>query len=41
MINSLYDQKEKLDPKSYDIDKKIDEIINELIYKYENLKETD
>lgn len=36
-INKLYDKKKELRPEIDELDKKIDDIINELIYKYENL----
>jgi len=36
-INKLYDKKKELKPETDKIDKTIDEIINDLIYKYENL----
>ena len=37
-INKLYDKKKELRPETDELSKKIDEIINELIYKYENLR---
>ena len=38
IINLLYDKKKELNPETNNTDKTIDQIINELIYKYENLK---
>ena len=38
-INKLYDKKKELRAETDALDRKIDEIINELIYKYENLQE--
>ena len=37
MINKLYDKRKELKPETDELDKIIDEIINELIYKYEDL----
>lgn len=37
-INKLYDKKKELKSEVKELDKTLDDIINELIYKYENLK---